>query len=115
MRLRSRIIALLFITVIGLAVFFVATLKSATPVAVSVVSVSEVEDTKRVTLEFLQRDPAAVFAATPTVQLRVAGRWKRALKFLTFEDRGYLFDRTNRQRFVLYFPRDTDACRVSLS
>ena len=106
---------LLLIVLVGLAVFVVAAPKSAAPVAVSVVSVVELEDTKRVTVEFFQRNPAAAFAETPTLQIRVAGRWKRALKFLTFEDRGYLFDRTNRQRFVLDFPRETDLCRVSLA
>jgi hypothetical protein len=114
MRLRSRIIVSMLIALVGLGMFFAATSKSAGPVTVSVVSVAELEDTKRVTVEFLQREPAAVFAATPTFQIRVAGRWRRALKFLTFEDRGYLFDRTNRQRFVLDLPRDTDACRVAL-
>lgn len=114
MRPPSHSIVLLPIALVGLAAVVIATPKFGAPVVVSVVDVTDFANTKRVTVEFLQRDPAAVFAPTPTLQLRVAGRWKRALRFLAFEDRGYLFDRTNRQRFVFDFPLQTEACKVSL-
>jgi hypothetical protein len=114
MRQRSRIISVLFIIAfVGLAVFVVVTPKSAAPVTVSVYNVAEMRDTKRVTLEFLRHDAAARFAEKHQVQIRVAGRWQPSLGVPKFEE-GHLLDRTNSQRLVFDFPRQTEACRFSL-
>ena len=113
MRVRSRILVLPVIALVGLAVFVVATPKSAAPATVSVVNVTEMENTKRVTVEFLRRDAVARFAEAHQLQIRVAGRWQPPVSLPTFED-GYLLARTNSQRLVFDFPRETEACRFSL-
>ena len=113
MRLRSRIIVLLLIALVGLAVFVVATPESNVPVTVSVTDVTGMENTKLVTVEFLRCDAAARFAEAHQVQIRLAGRWQPPLNLPKFED-GDLLDRTNSQRLVFDFPRQTEACRFSL-
>ena len=112
MRLRSRIIVLLF-ALIGLAAFVVATPKTASPVTVRLVSVAELEDTRRVTFEFRRHQAVARFAEAHQFQVRVAGKWQPRLALPKSEDE-YLFARTNRQQLVLDFPRQTEACRFSL-
>jgi len=113
MRLRSRIIVLFVIAIVGLAVFVVATRKSAAPITVRVVEVAEVEESKRVTVEFLSHDAAARLAETHQVQVRIAGRWQPPMTLPKFED-GPLLARTNSQQLVFDFPRQADACRFSL-
>ena len=113
MRLRNRIILLLFMAVVGLTVFAVATPKSAAPVVVKAVNMAEMGDTKRVTVEFLRHGAAARFAEAHQLQIRIAGQWQPQLNLPKFED-DYLLARTNRQQLVFHFPREAEACRFSL-
>lgn len=112
MRLRKRIIVVLLIALLGLAVFILATPKSSPPVALSVVSI-EGGDTKRVTVDFMRLDPAARFAEAHQLQIRIGGEWQPPLSLPKSED-GFLLARTNRQRLVFDFPRQTEACRFLL-
>ena len=112
MRLRSRITTLLVIAITA-SVVFLGVSKSAAPVTVSVVNVTEMEDPKRVTMEFLRHDEAARFAEAHQLQIRVGGEWQPPLSLPKFED-GYLLARTNSQQLVLDFPRQTEACRFLL-
>src|SRR5260370_23877083 len=113
MRLRCRIIVLLLIALVGAAVLAVATLKSAAPVTVRVLSVAEMGDVKRVTVEFLRHDTAARFAEEHQLRIRVAGQWQPPSSLPKFED-DYFLGRTNNQRLVFDFPRQTEACGFSL-
>ena len=113
MRLRKCIIVLLLSVLLGLAVFVLATPKSAAPVALSVVSIAEGGDTKRVTVEFMRLDAAARFAEAHQLQIRIRGEWQPPLSLPKFED-DYLLALTNRQRLVFDFPSQTEACRLSL-
>jgi hypothetical protein len=108
-----RLIALLLIASIGLAVVLGGTSRSAAPVKVSVVKVTEMEDTRRVTVEFLRLDDTARFAEAHRLWVRVAGRWQPSLSLPEFEQ-GYLLARSNSQQLVFDFPRQTEACRFSL-
>ena len=113
MRQPSRIIVWFVTAIVGLAVFVVATPKSAAPITVRVVNVAGMEETKRVTVEFLSHDAAARLAETHQVQVRIAGRWQPPLALPKFED-GYLLARTNSQQLIFDFPRQAEACRFSL-
>ena len=73
MRLRKRIIVLLRIALLGVAVFVVATPKSAAPVAISIVSIAEGQDRKRVSVEFLRLNATARFAEAHELQIRADG------------------------------------------
>lgn len=113
MHLRKRIIVVILIALVGLAVFVLATPKSAAPVALSIISIAGEQDAKRVTVEFQRLDAAARFAEAHQLQIRVSGRWQPPLSLPQFED-DYLLARTNSQRLVLDFPLETEACRFSL-
>src|ERR1051325_1563678 len=113
MHLRSRVIVLLPVAVVGLTAFVVATPKPAAPAAVSVLAVTEVENRKRIIVEFLCRDAAGRFGEAHQLQIRVAGRWQPPLSVPKFED-GYLFQRTNSQRLACDLPLQAEACRFSL-
>jgi hypothetical protein len=113
MRLRRRIILLLFVAAVGWTVFVVATPEPAFPVTVSVVNLAGMEDMKRVTMEFRRIYTAARFAEVHHLQIRVAGRWQSPLE-LPEVTGGCLLSRTNIQQLDFELPRQTEACRFSL-
>jgi hypothetical protein len=113
MRRRNRIIVVVLVALLGLAVFVFTAPKAAAPVAVSLVSVTELQDTRRVTVEFLRHDAAPRFAEEHQLQVCVAGKWQPPMSLPKLED-GYLLARTNRQRLVFDCPRQSEACRFSL-
>jgi hypothetical protein len=78
-----------------------------------VVGIVEGENTKRVAVEFLRLDAAARFAEAHQLQIRVGGEWQPPLSLPQFEN-GDLLARTNSQRLLFDFPRQTEACRLSL-
>jgi hypothetical protein len=114
MSLRSGINVLFFCAVaVGLAAIVATSTKPMVPVTASVVKVADLESTKRVTVEFRRCNPAAHFAEAHEVQIRVADRWQPPLRLPRFEDGNFLM-RTNSQRLVFDFPRQTQACRFLL-
>jgi len=113
MRLRKPIIVVLLIALFGLAVFALVTPRSVKPYALSVVSIVEGQDTKRVTVEILRLDATARFPEAYQLQTRVGSEWGPPLTLPRLTG-GYLLARTNCQELVFELPRETEACRFSL-
>jgi hypothetical protein len=112
MRFGARLVLLPVITVTVLALFGAAIPKPAAPVKANLVSVTEVEDVRRVAVEFSWLT-AARFHEANQLQIRAAGKWQPQLDLPKFAD-GCLFSRADCRRLVFDFPRQTEACRFSL-
>jgi hypothetical protein len=113
MRFHRHIITLSLLAFVGVAVFVGATSNSPAPVTLKIVKVTEMQDARRVTVEFLRSNPAAHFSEAHQLQVKIAGRWQPPLRLPKLED-GYLLARTDSQQMVFDFPLQSEACRFSL-
>lgn len=114
MRLRTGLVVLLSLAMAVMVTMVADNSKSTAPADVRILSVTELESTNLVMVEFVRRNPSARFAEAHRVQLRVAGKWQPPEGRPEF-GRGDLFARTNCLRLVFAFPRQTEGCRFFLS
>jgi len=113
MHLRSWIVALPCLTFAAIVAIVETTSKPDSPLDISVVSISELETTRLVTVDFHRCDPRARFAEAHQLQFCVAGRWQPPVNLPRFGN-DYFLERTKSQRSIFSLPRQTEACRFLL-
>jgi hypothetical protein len=112
MPLRKPIILVVLIALAGLVVYVLAASRSGPPVALNVVSVTEGNGTKRVTLGFTRVDAAARFEPGLELRVHANNQWQPALSLSEIHVSA-LLNQTNSHQLVFEFPRQTDRCRLS--